>query len=298
MDKRGVFLVSATAVISGFSIFLNKYAVNGIDSSVFAFSKNILVAVFLIAFLLLFSQSSWKSLSRKDWLSLALIGLIGGSIPFLLFFRGLQLISGSTGAFIHKTMFIFVIIFAAFFLKEKFSKGFFIAGVMLLAGNFFLLKMNNFTFGIGEFLVLAATFLWAAENTISKAALKNLEGNVVAAGRMGFGALFLLAFLILSDKAPLILSVTSSQLLWILITSGLLLAYVVMWYNGLKLVSVSLATTILLIGSPITTLLSFAFSSAIVTPFEAVGMILIASGVILAAYSQGVFDGVRRLFRS
>ncbi len=297
MNNKGIILVAATAIISGFSIFLNKYAVTGIDSSVFTFSKNILVAVLLIALILFFSRDSWRSLSKKDWGMLALIGLIGGSIPFLLFFRGLQMVSGNMGAFIHKTMFVFVVVLAAFFLKEKISRGFLVAGIALLLGNFLLLKMNNLSFGFGEFLILSAALFWAVENTISKAVLKNLDGTVVAAGRMGFGSLFLLAFLFATDKTPLLLSLDQGQILWILIASILLFAYVITWYNGLKLVDVSFATTVLLIGAPVTTLLSFAFSSYPVSPAEAFGMILIGFGVFLAAYSQGVLIGAKRLFR-
>ncbi|MBI2133401.1 DMT family transporter [Candidatus Woesearchaeota archaeon] len=298
MENKGLLLVTGTAVISGFSIFLNKYAVSGMDSSVFTFSKNLVVAILLISILAMFSGNSWRNISLKEWCLLAVIGLIGGSIPFLLFFRGLQLVSGSMGAFLHKTLFIFVAVFAVILLKEKVSRGFFAAGIALLAGNFLLLKMNGLSFGLGEMMVLAATFLWAAENTLSKHVLKRLDGTVVAAGRMGFGALFLLAFLIATDKTHLLFSLDRSQILWILITSFLLLGYVLLWYNGLKLVDVSKATTILLIGSPITTLLSFALSSAAISPAEAFGMILILGGVFLAVYSEGVFVGAKRLFRS
>ncbi|PIN68017.1 hypothetical protein COV94_06270, partial [Candidatus Woesearchaeota archaeon CG11_big_fil_rev_8_21_14_0_20_57_5] len=51
MDK-GIRLILFTALVSGFSIFLNSWAVKGFDSSVFTFSKNLLVALLLSAVLL------------------------------------------------------------------------------------------------------------------------------------------------------------------------------------------------------------------------------------------------------
>ena len=120
MSKRGVFLVISTAVISGFAIFINSYAVKDIDSSLFTFLKNIVVALLLFAVILgIREYRELRELTRKQWMQLAAIGLIGGSIPFLLFFRGLQMTAGATSAFLHKTLFIFVAIFALLFLKEK-----------------------------------------------------------------------------------------------------------------------------------------------------------------------------------
>ncbi len=296
MNKKGVALVLGAAIISGISIFLNKFAVTGIDSSIFTFSKNIVVAVILVSALLLWKRNAFSSLSRKNWVQLALIGFVGGSIPFLLFFRGLQLSSGAMGSFLHKTMFIVVAVLALIFLKEKIRKEFLIAGMALLAGNFLLLRMNGFSIGMGEVLVIAATGFWAAENIISKHALKDLDGTTVAAGRMGFGAFFIFLFLLASGKSSLLLSVSGDQLLWILFTSALLVAYLMAWYNGLKHVDVSVATAILLIGSPITSLLSFAFLSASFNLSDAAGMIFIAAGVLLVMFGRGLSDVVRHRF--
>ena len=282
--KKGLLLVFLTAVISGFAIFINKFGVAGIDSSVFAFAKNTVVAVFLLSLLLLFKKSSEiKQLTRKQWSYLALVGLVGGSIPFLLFFKGLQITSSSAGAFIHKTMFIYIAILAFLFLKEKLSKAVFTAAALLLAGNFLLLKASNFAFDTGLLLIFIATLFWAVENIISKHILKELSGNTVALGRMFFGSLFILAFLFATGKAPLLATITSSQLLWILVSSAMLLCYVTTWYNGLKHVKVSVAASILLLGSPITTLLNFAYGSAI-SLNQAAGILLIAAGVFVAVY--------------
>jgi drug/metabolite transporter (DMT)-like permease len=280
---KGLTLVFATAIISGVSIFLNKFAVSGINSSIFTFSKNVVVGLLLFSIILLLGKfNDLKQLTKKHWSLLAAVGLIGGSIPFLLFFKGLQLTGAASGSFIQKTMFIFVLALAPIFLKEKPSKSLVAAGILLIAGNALLLGMASFSFNYGTLLVLAATLLWAAENVLSKHLLKELSGNIVAFGRMFFGSLFILIYLAVTGQLSLVASLSSNQLWWILATSLLLLGYVATWYNGLKNVNVTVATAIIALGSPITTLINFGAGRAIMA-HELLGIAVVAMGVTIAA---------------
>jgi len=132
-SKAGLLLVFLTAIISGFSIFINSFGVKGFDSSVFTFSKNVVVALFLFSIIIFLKQfNELKKLNKKQWLNLIGIGLIGGSIPFLLFFKGLQMATGAAAGFIHKTIFVYVAVFALLFLKEKLTKSIFIGALLLL----------------------------------------------------------------------------------------------------------------------------------------------------------------------
>jgi drug/metabolite transporter (DMT)-like permease len=285
MKKRGIVLVLLTAIISGFSIFLNKFGVSGINPYIFTFAKNVLVATFILSIVLLSTQlKQIKKLTKKDWLNLSFVGLLGGSIPFLLFFKGLQLTTGASGAFVHKTMFIFVAILALTFLKEKLNKTIFLAAILLLVGNFLLLKLDTFAFTTGEVFILLATLFWAAEFTLSKHLLKKMSSNVVAFGRMFFGSLFILIFLLSTSQLSLITTVTLNQFSWILITSVFLLFYVLTWYGGLKHIKVTTAASILLLGSPITTLLSMLFLGSTVTVLQLVGVLSISIGIFLVVY--------------
>jgi len=279
MNKKGLWLVLGTAIISGISIFINKFGVQGIDSSLFTGTKNFIVAIFLFSLIILAKDfKKLKELTGKEWIKLSFIGLLGGSIPFLLFFKGLQLTSASQGSFIHKTMFLWVGVLALIFLKEKLSKGMVIGAIMLLIGNFLLLKINNFSLTTGDWLILAATLLWSIETIISKQALKTIDSKVVAFGRMFFGTAIILVFLALTNKLTLALTLTSSQLFWILITSAFLFGYTFTWYSGLKEVKATVATSILLLGSVITTLLELAWGTKI-TATQIGGIILLITGV-------------------
>src|SRR4030043_1493583 len=158
--SKGIILVMSTAVISGFAIFVNKLGVGEFNPYLFAFLKNFLVALLLVGLLLGLKEfKNLKKLTKKDWLILTIIGLVGGSIPFLLFFKGLSLTTAANGAFIHKTMFIYVAVLAAVFLKEKISNRLYFAGALLLIGNFYFLNFLPYGAREGDILIIAATIL-------------------------------------------------------------------------------------------------------------------------------------------
>ncbi len=279
--KRGILLVFLTAIISGFSIFINQFGVSVINPYIFTGLKNIMVAVLFCCLLL--AMKDWrllKNLSKKHWLLLVAIGLVGGSIPFLLFFKGLSLTAAAQGSFIHKTMFIYVMVLAFVFLKEKISKGLLFGGLLLLLGNVFLLKFIPHNLGKGDFLILLATLFWAIENVISKYALKKLSSRIVIWARMFFGSIFILIFLAFTGQLHLVTTLNINQVSWMIITSILLFGYVITWYSGLKHIPVSLATIILLLGSPITTLLSFIQTGA-VSWQEVLGIGLALGGIVI-----------------
>lgn len=284
IDKqKGILLILMTALISGLSIFINKFSLASIDSSVFTFFKNITVGVLLFSVILFTKEiGKIKKITKSQWINLVLIGLIGGSIPFLLFFKGLSLTSAISGAFIHKTLFIYASLFAFIFLKEKINKKFFFVATLLLTGNFLLLKLTSFSWGLGESLILIAALFWAAENVLSKYVLKDLSGNLVAFGRMFFGSLFILMFLLITNKLPLVGSLNFSGFLWVIVTSVLLFLFVMTYYNGLKHVKVSVATSILLLGSPITSLLSFLFLGGNLVLSQVIGILLVFLGVVVS----------------
>ncbi|MBL7055319.1 DMT family transporter [Candidatus Woesearchaeota archaeon] len=297
MNNKGLMLVFLTALISGFSIFINAFGVKGFDSSVFTFSKNIVVALFLFSILMFFNKfNELRKLSLKQWKQLMFIGLIGGSIPFLLFFKGLQMTTGTSSAFIHKTLFIYASVFALLFLKEKLNKGFILGAGLLLIGNYLMLK-PSFEFSFWHVLVLVATIFWAAENAISKNALKELSGTIVAFGRMFFGSLFILVFLISTGKFSSIFSMSIEQYGWILITSVFLLGYVLTYYNGLKRVKLSVAAPVLALGSPITTLLNLVYKGIALSLNQSLGILLIIAGIMSIVWFVKVSELLKYMFK-
>jgi len=187
---RGIFLVFMTAIISGVSIFVNKFGVTGIDPNLFAGLKNLSVGILLVAVLL--AVRGWqqvKALHVSEWVQLALVGIIGGSVPFLLFFQGLAQTTGAKAGFIHKTMFVYVALLSVWFLKQKMSRQVVWGYLALVAGLVMFLGIKPQALSFGDLLVLLATIMWAVEIVIAKQLLKNVSANIVATARMLFGGL-------------------------------------------------------------------------------------------------------------
>jgi len=287
--NKGILFVVITAIVSGFSIFLNSFAVKGFDSSVFTFTKNTVVAILLFTLIYAISKcSEIKSLRKKHWKDLMIIGLIGGAIPFILFFKGLQMSTGTMGSFIHKILFIFATVLAVFFLKEKPGKWMIIGGLGILTGTYLMIR-PDFNLSMGHVLIFIAVVFWSVENILAKKALHDLSGNIVALGRMFFGSLFILIYLVFTGKAQMIFSMSSDQYVWIIITSLLLLVYVISYYNGLKNITVTAATAILSLGAPITALLSLAYGTGKISVYDSIGILLMIVGSVLIIYhSQSI----------
>lgn len=279
---KGLYFILATALISGFSVFINKYAVKVFgDSDAFATGKNLVVALVLSALVLMpFLFNKIKNLNRGQWLKLVLIGLVGGSLPFLLFFKALSITSATSTAFIHKTLFIWVGLLAIWFLKERIGKLQYLALAILFLGNFALLGFKFIDLGYGELLALFATLLWAIEFVIAKKVLKEIPSEIVAWARMFFGSIVLIGFLVFSGKANILLSLNLEQFNWLLLTSALLIGYVLTWYKALKYLSAVTVASVLVLASPVTTFLDL-LAGYKYNIYQIIGSLLIIFAVTL-----------------
>ncbi len=284
--NKGLYLVLGTAIISGVSVFLNKFAVKAVSNSdIFTTAKNIAVGLILTGIILTpFLFNKLKIVTRQEWLKLGLIGLIGGSVPFLLFFKGLSLTSAASAAFIHKTLFIWVSLLAIWFLKEKIGRLQYLALGLLFLGNFTLLGFKIMSFGYGELLVLTATLMWAIEFVIAKKVLKNIDSEIVAWARMFFGAIILLGYLAVTGQVQNLVALNFNQWYWIIVGSALLLGYVLTWYKALKFLPAITVTSILVLASPITTCLEIITSHKF-NIYQIGGSLLITFACIVIIYS-------------
>lgn len=281
--KIGITLALSTAIISGFSNFIAKVSVTALkDATLFTFLKNSIVAVLLIGLVLSLGKiKELKALNKRSWIKLLAIGVIGGSLPFILFFTGLSMTSALTASFIHKTLFVWVAILAIWFLKEKVTKLQIGALVLLLGGTLLLGGFQNFHFGKGEIMILAATLLWAVENIIAKKVLAEVSSLTLASARMVFGSVILLAVVAWQGKIGLMTSLSPKQWLWTLIPAVLLFGYVLTWYTALKHAPATVVASFLVPATFITTLLSTIFLKTPLTSLNNLSGILFAVAAVL-----------------
>ena len=275
--RWGVLLALGTALISGVSIWVNAFAVKQLpDAAVYTTLKNGVAAVLLVALMALTVRpATIRSIRPRSWGWLAVIGIIGGSLPFLLFFSGLAQASAPSAAFIHKTLFIWVAFLAVPFLGERLGLVQLGALAVLLGGQLLILTPAGVTWGIGETMIAAATLLWAVETIVARHVLRDVPAAVVGAGRLGIGLVVLVGYLAVTGKLASVAALGGDQWLWVLLTGALLSGYVGTWFAALQRAPASLVTAILVLGAPVTAGLQALQTGNVPAPAVLTGQLLV-----------------------
>lgn len=281
----GVSLALATAVISGVAVFLNSQAVRAFpDATLFTTLKNSIAAVVLLGAAAAVGGLP-RGLGSRRWLGLLTLGLVGGSIPFVLFFNGLAGASAPAAAVIHKTLFIWVALLAVVLLRER--PGAWALGALgvLLAAQLMIQPPTGVSWGGGESLIALATGFWAIETIVARRLLASVPSLTAGAARMGFGLIILVGYLALSGRLGMVTTLGAAQWAWVIGTGLLLAGYVATWYGALKRAPATVVTAVLTLGAPITALLQAATSGTIPAPLPLAGqLVTLAAAGGLAAW--------------
>ena len=285
----GLALAAATAVVSGFAVFINGYGVRswagaGASSASYTTFKNLIAALFLGAIAYGVARRapsrSLRPQNASQWRRLGLIGVIGGGIPFLLFFEGLARASSGQAAFLHKTLLVWVALLAVPLLAERITKVHLGAMALLVAGQAYLTGVSGLRFGAGEAMILGATLLWAVEVIVAKRLLADVPAPTVAVARMGIGAVVLVGWTLVTGGFASIGALTITQWGWAVVTGAVLTAYVATWYGALARAHAVDVTAVLVFGAVITAALETGIRGVPLP--SAAGLVMVAAGAALA----------------
>jgi drug/metabolite transporter (DMT)-like permease len=283
---KGVTLALGTAVISGVAVFMNSYGVKRFASpSVYTTAKNLVATVVLIAFAaaLAASRSSDRPArpeTRTQWLGLLVVAVIGGSVPFLLFFEGLSQATSTHAAFIHKTLIVWVALLALPLLKERLGPLHVAAIAVLLIGQARLEDGVGSIAGRGEAMILAATLLWSLEVVLAKRLLRDLSSATVGVARMGFGSVVLVGWVVVTGRLHQLAITDAEPWGWALLTGVILAAYVATWFAALARAQAVDVTAVLVFGAVVTALLTAVAEGDALGP-KAIALGLITAGTTL-----------------
>lgn len=293
----GIGVALITAVISGFAVYLNSFGVRswtdaGTSSATYTTAKNLVAAFALVALTAVLTRVGYRDNPSvgdaarvagrgKVAGGLALIAVVGGSLPFLLFFEGLSRATSTQAAVVHKSLLVWVVLLAVPLLGERLGPlhitaiGLLIGGQLVIAGGW-----SGVVIGPGELMILAATILWALETVVAKVVLTRVPALTVGIVRMGAGAVILVAYGIVTGALGQLLSLSGAQWLWVLATGVVLSGYVATWYTGLARAQAIDVTAVLVLGAVVTIALRSGVSGAALP--DPVGLALIGTGGALA----------------
>lgn len=279
----GIALAFVTAVVSGVAVFVNADAVARFpDATTYTTAKNLVAAVVLCGLWLGTGRpvrppadgDQDRRPHRPPWL--ALVGIVGGSVPFVLFFEGLARSTSVPAAFVHKTLVVWVALLAIPLLGERFDRWHAAAVAALVVGQALLVgNVADLRPGAGEAMILAATLLWAVEVVLARWLLHGYASLAVGAARMGIGAVVLLAWVAVTGRGDDLAGLAAHQWGWALLTGVILVGYVATWFAALARAQAIDVTAVLVGGALVTALLDAAVRGAPLAP-DATALLLIA----------------------
>jgi drug/metabolite transporter (DMT)-like permease len=283
----GIGLALGAALISGLAIYLNGFAVKQVaDPAVYTTLKNAVAAVILVAIVIALGGRRVAEVPRRSWPAVLAVGIVGGSVPFVLFFTGLAQASAPSAAFIQKTLFVWVAVLAVPLLGERLGLATILGLGTLLVGQALVLPPQGMVWGSGETLILVATLLWAVETILVRRLLASVPSDVMASIRMGVGVVVLIGYLAVSGRLGAVAALTSTQWAWVLGTGIVLAAYVGTWFAALRRAPASVVTSVLVVGAVVTGTLTAASKGAVPTAPVVVGYLLILAATALLVVSS------------
>jgi drug/metabolite transporter (DMT)-like permease len=289
--NKGLLLALSAAMISGVSVFVNSYGVKAFgDATAYTTAKNTIAAAVLLAICGLAGARGHKVVAaprqRSRLAGLAAIAVVGGSVPFVLFFEGLaHATSGPAQAqFINKTLVVWVALFAVSVLGERLGALQLGAVALLVVGQAVLSGGLGTAFsphlGRGEAMIFAATLLWAVEVVLAKVLLRDLSSWTVALARMVLGSAVLIGWVLLTGRGSRLVDMDAAQWRWVLLTGVLLAGYVATWLAALALAPAVNVTAMLVAAVPVTVLLQAVVQH---TALQTNGLGLVLAGCVLVA---------------
>ena len=263
----GYLLAVVNMLISGVAIYVNSLGVRLFnDSTLYTAAKN-LVAGVVLAILAVSTgrQQAREKLTPSGWSLLLLVALIGGSVPYALYFRGLELSTPVTASLIDHTQFLFVATFALMFLRERLGASVWIALLVLLGGLMIGIAASSARIDRGMPFLFGATLLFAADFIVMKLLLRSVAPLTVMTFKMGIGSVLLLLFVFATGRGGMLARLSLLQVEFVVVTGLILVAFTATSVFGLRRASAT-AVTAIPAGSPIVTTALVALSQKVEIP--------------------------------
>ena len=293
--RRGITIAVGAALISGIAVFVNGYGVAAVpDATVYTTAKNLVAATLLagLAGAGLLGRTGRRPTAVAQprrptrLVGLLAVGVIGGSLPFVLFFEGLARAGTTQAAFLHKTLIVWVALLGVPLLGERLRAVHMGAIALLLSGQVVLGGGIGGWAGSGELLILAATLLWAVEVIVAKRLLRDLDPATLGVARMGIGVLLLVGWVAVSGRWNEFVGLNARGWGWAALTGAILAGYVATWFTALSLAPAIDVTAVLVLAAVVTGLLNVAVKGAALSGATTAGMVLIAAGTVLAVVAR------------
>lgn len=289
-DRRpGYAAALLAAIVSGVAVFYNGFGVRLFpDATLYTTLKNAVVGVLVLAPVVLLPRvrRELRRLRGRQWTWLAALALVGGSVPYVLFFEGLRLTTPATGAVLNHLQFAVVALLAVPLLGERVTPAMWLGLAALLVGALIGADVGALGWNRGAALVAASTVLFGAGFVLARHLLRELSTATVMAAKMTAGSVVLLAFCGATGRLGVVAHLNWAQWRFVLASGIILLAFTAATLAAIRRVQVTTVIAIGMAAPAITVLLQEAAGRAVrVAPSDLAGLAitLVAAAAVLVA---------------
>ncbi len=268
--------------------------VGHLDVSAVGMIEHAVALLFVLPFLIFNRKKGVMPLSKKDWLLFLALGVGGSAFGGTVFGLAIQRIGPSLSSLFTMFQPLFVLFFAYYFLRERYSS-FFIPCALWVVANSILISLSGSdleqtvedpAFLSGAFLALGATAIWGGSTVVGKALCSRYAASTIVFWRFVFALSFLTGVVLVQapvqNWAPYFESDQIRTILFLGIVAQALAYY--FYYLGLRKMQASVATFIELLYPLAGVLIATTVSGqgfGFLQTFGAVNL-LIALGLLLA----------------
>ncbi len=251
---------------------------------------------FFIAFLLLglfiiFIKKQTLKISLSEHFKLLTLGLVGVTICYIFYIKGLFFSSALNAGLIEATIPLVTLFLAVILKEEKFNLlsalGFVIAytGVVIIVTKLDINLIKTLNFNIGDIYLLISTFAFGIYNIlIKKMNFSNINQNQKLFYIFLYGSIFLIPWIYIDsqlDKLNWTLSILEIFFVLVLSLGASVLAYI-FFNEGIEKIGASKASSFINLVPIITIFLAIIFLKEIPNRSQIIGAIIILLGVYIA----------------
>jgi len=225
-----------------------------------------------------------RLLQRETAPLLILLGALGTTIPFALFFEGTRRTSAIEAVLCLQTEPVYSLIMAWLFLGHRLTVRRVTAALVLAAGIVLAVGAGGLSDGLGVTLLLLTPLSWQICHLVTLKGLRNVEPYLLTGARYVYGGV-LLALVAWVFGGPDWMPAANllAEQLPILAVQGILLSYTgtMLWYQAIARLDLARATAIVVPSIPLLSLgASFLIVGEVPTLRQTAGMLLTAGGVL------------------
>ncbi len=286
-ERKGeLFIISEVLIYALFPVVVN-YITKLMPPILFAGLSTIMAGVALFTYILITKQLfKLKDIQALKYiLAVTLFVII---IPSILIFTGTSKTSGINTTILLQTEILFAFLICGVFIGEKITPQRIGGAIIIVIGAIAILYNGTLQINRGDLLIIAGTFFFPIGGIYGKKALKLTTPAVILFVRSILGGTILILISLLFENYQVSFSRYVVDNFKFILLNGVFICGLsrLLWYEGLKRLDISKATSLAMSYPAFSLFYSYIFLKEIPTIFQWIGFMIIFCGIFILTYKR------------